>query len=211
MIALMQEYRVTSPYGPRRSPITGGNEFHTGIDLVKAPNSEIKAFIPGTVMHAKMGQTGTGVGGFGITVIIQDKYNHLQLYAHLSEACVTVGQKVAEGQVIGKQGSTGKSTGQHLHFEVRENGKSFGYGNHIHPVKYVDDYYEKERKTVDNVKQCVDKDAAEKVIAVLGALWTASSDKQVQAAAHYAANALRDEVGIPRNNSLTDQYPNHFN
>lgn len=199
MIPLMQEYRLTSPYGPRKSPITGCEEFHTGVDLVKPANADIAAFIPGTVVHAKMGQIGTGVGGFGLTVIIQDKYDHLQMYAHLSDICVTVGQKIKAGQVIGKQGRTGKSTGQHLHFEVRKNGKSFGFGTHVHPVKYVDDYFAKEEKVVQKpVDKSVDKQAAEKVIAVLGALWTASGDEQVQEAAHFAADALRDAIEIPK-------------
>ena len=155
MIPMMEEYRVSSPYGPRKSPLSGNQEFHTGIDLVKPAFANITAFIPGTVVHARMGQTGTGVGGFGNTVIIKDKDNHLHMYAHLTDYCVTVGQYVERGQVIGRQGNTGKSTGQHLHFEVRKNGASFGFGNHVHPVKYVDDYYkchypQKEVKPVDN-------------------------------------------------------------
>ena len=57
----------------------------------------------------------------------------------------------------------------------------------------------------------VDKEAAEKVIGVLGALWTASSDEKVRAAAHHAANALRDASYIPLPTSLKDQFPNYFN
>ncbi|ASJ54850.1 hypothetical protein BP422_15520 [Brevibacillus formosus] len=156
MIPLMKEYRVTSPYGPRKSPITKRDEFHTGIDLVKPAYANIQAFVAGTVVYAYMGQTGTGVGGFGNTVIIKDKDNYLHMYAHLTDYCVSVGQFVAQGQVIGRQGNTGKSAGQHLHFEVRKNGPSFGFGNHVHPVKYVDDFYAKEctqpeKKPVDKV------------------------------------------------------------
>lgn len=61
------------------------------------------------------------------------------------------------------------------------------------------------------VNNPIDREAAEKVIAVLGALWTASADKLVQAAAHHAANSLRDATGIERSNSLKELYPNHFN
>lgn len=74
------------------------------------------------------------------------------------------------------------------------------------------------QKVRDKMKQAnkptsgaLDKAAAEKVIAVLGALWTASGDKLVQAAAHHAANSLRDATGIERPNSLKELYPNHFN
>ncbi|MDC0763482.1 peptidoglycan DD-metalloendopeptidase family protein [Brevibacillus sp. AG] len=144
MIPMMKEYRVTSPYGPRKSPITERQEFHTGIDLVKPAYANIQAFIAGTVVYANMGKAGTGVGGFGNTVIIKDKDNYLHMYAHLTDYCVSVGQFVDRGQVIGRQGNTGKSAGQHLHYEVRKNGPSFGFGNHVHPVKYVDDFYAKE-------------------------------------------------------------------
>jgi murein DD-endopeptidase MepM/ murein hydrolase activator NlpD len=147
MIDLMKEYRISSPYGKRISPITGKKEFHTGIDLVKPPYSPIKAFIEGTVIHARMGQANTGVGGFGNTVIIKDKYNHVQMYAHLTDYCVKVGDFVKVGQVIGRQGDTGKSAGQHLHFEVRTKpSPSFGFGYHTDPVAYVDWYYQQEEK-----------------------------------------------------------------
>ncbi|MFF0825978.1 peptidoglycan DD-metalloendopeptidase family protein [Brevibacillus sp. NPDC003359] len=156
MIPMMKEYRVTSPYGPRKSPMNGLQEFHTGIDLVKPAYANIQAFIAGTVVYANMGRAGTGVGGFGNTVIVKDKDNHLHMYAHLADYCVSVGQFVDQSQVIGRQGNTGKSTGQHLHFEVRKNGPSLGFGNHVHPVKYVDDFYAKEcpqpvKKPVDKV------------------------------------------------------------
>lgn len=140
MTPMMKEYRVSALFGRRTSPITGEQEFHTGIDLVKAPFSPIKAFVSGTVVHAKEGQRGTGVGGFGVIVIIKDKFDHLHLYAHLTDSCVSLGEQVQAGQVIGREGSTGQSTGQHLHYEVRKNGPNFGFGNHIDPVKYLDEY-----------------------------------------------------------------------
>lgn len=175
MIPLMQEYRVTSPYGPRKSPITKRDEFHTGIDLVKPAYANIQAFIAGTVVYANMGQAGTGVGGFGNTVIIKDKNNYLHMYAHLKDYCVTVGQFVDRGQVIGRQGNTGKSTGQHLHFEVRKNGPSFGFGNHVHPVRYVDDFYAKEclqpeKKPVDSPVDKVSIEINGKLLPVQGYL-----------------------------------------
>ncbi|WP_429845445.1 M23 family metallopeptidase [Brevibacillus sp. FIR094] len=117
--------------------------------------ANIQAFIAGTVVYANIGQAGTGVGGFGNTVIIQDKDNYLHMYAHLTDSCVSFGQFVDCGQVIGRQGNTGKSTGQHLHYEVRKNGPSFGFGNHVHPVKYVDDFYARECPQPE--KKAVDK------------------------------------------------------
>ncbi|MGC5326416.1 peptidoglycan DD-metalloendopeptidase family protein [Brevibacillus sp. SYSU BS000544] len=152
MIPMMKEYRVSSLFGRRTSPITGKQEFHTGIDLVKAPFSPIKAFVSGTVVHAKVGQRGTGVGGFGVIVIIKDKFDHLHLYAHLTDSCVSLGEQVQAGQVIGRQGSTGQSTGQHLHYEVRKYGQNFGFGNHIDPVKYLDEYEIREQKSHSQVQ-----------------------------------------------------------
>ena len=160
MIEMMKKYRVTSSYGWRNDPFTGSRSFHTGIDLVKlqgGKNAPIEAFVEGTVIHAKMGQTGTGVGGFGNTVIIKDKYNCVHMYAHLKDYCVKVGDYVKAGQVIGHQGSTGRSTGEHLHYEVRtQPSPSFGYGHHTDPVKYLDEYYRK-NPPIEEVKKLIMK------------------------------------------------------
>ena len=147
MINEMKGFKVSSPYGLRKSPINGKEEFHTGIDLVKPAFSDIKAFVSGTVVHAKMGMKGSGVGGFGVTVIVQDKYDYFHLYAHLTDCCVKVNQLIQSGQVVGRQGSTGQSTGQHLHYEVRSFGYGFGFQNHVDPVKYLDDYFKRETKS----------------------------------------------------------------
>jgi murein DD-endopeptidase MepM/ murein hydrolase activator NlpD len=145
------EYYITSPYGPRTSPITGKPEKHTGIDLVKkkgGPNAPIEAFVPGTVIRAEEvpdGVKGTGYGGFGLVVAIKDKYGVQHMYAHLSRAAVKVGDHVAQGQVIGCQGCTGKSTGPHLHYEVRlKTSPSGGFGSDTEPTKYLQDYFAKE-------------------------------------------------------------------
>ncbi|WP_102027995.1 peptidoglycan DD-metalloendopeptidase family protein [Salirhabdus sp. Marseille-P4669] len=113
-------YRVTSGFGWRTHPIRGGKEWHTGIDLVKAHKSPIKAFTSGEVIYAGMGKSGTGFGGYGNVVLIKDKNNRGQLYAHLHSVAVKKGQKISKGQTIGYQGSTGQSTCSHLHFEVRK-------------------------------------------------------------------------------------------
>ncbi|WP_025846456.1 M23 family metallopeptidase [Brevibacillus agri] len=134
---LFAEYRVTSPYGPRKDPFTGATAFHSGVDLVKAHRAPIRAFVDGTVTHAKMGVSGTGYGGFGIVVAVRDKNGCTHMYAHLDDVTVRVGDKVRRGDVVGHQGSTGRSTGSHLHYEVRRQ----GYGTHTDPIAYLREYY----------------------------------------------------------------------
>lgn len=150
-MSYFDEYRITSPYGWRNDPFTGAKVFHTGIDLVKAHQSPIYAFVEGTVRHAKEGVTGSGFGGYGITVAIEDKYGCLHVYAHLDMAVVSVGQKVDRGQMIGRQGNTGKSTGSHLHYEIRKTSSpQYGWiadrpNNCYEPSEYLINYFEKER------------------------------------------------------------------
>ncbi|MBU8715377.1 M23 family metallopeptidase [Brevibacillus parabrevis] len=135
---MLREYRVTSPYGPRKDPITGASEtFHTGVDLVKAHRAPIRAFVDGTITHAKIGVSGTGYGGFGIVVAVRDKNGYTHMYAHLDDVSVHVGDMVQRGDVVGHQGSTGRSTGSHLHYEVRRR----GYGTHTDPIAYLREYY----------------------------------------------------------------------
>lgn len=150
MIPAMKEYRVSQTYGKQVNPVTTQITFHTGIDLVKPSYSLIYAFATGEVVYAAYGQSGSGVGGFGNSVILRDKYNHLHLYAHLTDFRVRVGELVAAGTAIGREGRTGKATGQHLHYEVRKNGAAYGYGNHIDPVSYMDYYFTKELKSPAN-------------------------------------------------------------
>lgn len=141
---LFAEYRVTSPYGPRKDPFTGATAFHTGVDLVKAHRAPIRAFIDGTVTHAKMGVSGTGYGGFGVVVAVRDKNGCTHMYAHLDDVTVRAGDKVRRGDIVGHQGSTGRSTGSHLHYEVRHR----GYGTHTDPIAYLREYAEKAEEDV---------------------------------------------------------------
>lgn len=189
-------YRITSPYGYRIDPFgQRGTEFHRGIDLVKAHRSPILAFVPGEVLHAQEGRTGTGFGNYGNVVAIRDKDGSLHCYCHLDSVSVKVGQTVVRGQEVGKQGNTGRSTGSHLHYEVRAKcTPSYGFQTDVDPAEYLTKYLAKETVTVPKM----DKDAAEKVIAVLGALYMATDNAKVREAAHCAANALRDAAGIPR-------------
>lgn len=140
-------YRITSPFGYRTHPITGAkNSFHTGIDLVIKHLGNIKAFTAGKVLFAGLGRAGTGLGGYGNVVLIEDKNGRGQLYAHLHDTRVKTGQSVSKGQVIGRQGASGNVTGSHLHFEVRK-GTSPSYGwiadranNCLDPTKYIDGF-----------------------------------------------------------------------
>lgn len=117
--------RVNSPYGYRSSPISGKSEFHTGVDLKATMGTDIVAAEAGTVIFSG------NKGGYGKTIIIDHGNGISTLYAHNSQLVVSVGQTVQRGQVVSKAGTTGYSTGVHLHFEVRINGK------HTNPLPYI--------------------------------------------------------------------------
>lgn len=108
---------ITSPFGPRHHPIFRIRRFHTGIDLAGPNRSAIRAADSGSVL-----MTGP-FGGYGKVVIISHGKGKSTLYAHLSKVAVSAGASVQKGEVIGYEGSTGFSTGPHLHFEVRVDGK----------------------------------------------------------------------------------------
>lgn len=109
---------MSSGYGYRRDPFTGAGAMHSGIDF-KGPRGEpILAAAKGTVTHAGW------KSGYGKTVEITHGNGLMTRYAHLSRIGVTTGQKIAQGNKVGAMGSTGRSTGTHLHFEVRMNGKA---------------------------------------------------------------------------------------
>ncbi|MGG1650589.1 peptidoglycan DD-metalloendopeptidase family protein [Paenibacillus sp. NRS-1780] len=150
-------YRLTSPFGYRIHPVDNVKRFHRGVDLVTSPsNGPIKAFVAGEVLHAKMGVTGSGFGNMGNVVAVKDDTGHLHVYAHLSSVAVKVGQQLTKGQVVGNQGSTGKSTGPHLHYEVRKAcSPSFGWtqteAGVVEPTKYLQDYFGKDDEQVAKV------------------------------------------------------------
>ena len=108
---------VTSEYGWRIHPISGDRKFHAGIDFGAAQGQPIYAAAGGKVTFA--GER----GGYGNTIEIQHNGRESTLYGHASALLVSVGQQVVQGQMIGRVGSTGNSTGPHLHFEVHVNGK----------------------------------------------------------------------------------------
>lgn len=110
--------RITSYYGYRIHPVYKTKKFHSGIDIGAPYGVDILAAADGTVTLA------TTNGGYGKCIIINHGSGISTLYGHNSTLLVSVGSKVTKGQVIAKAGSTGVSTGPHLHFEVRVNGST---------------------------------------------------------------------------------------
>ncbi|MEH2384626.1 MAG: M23 family metallopeptidase [Nostoc sp.] len=104
---------ITSLFGWRVHPITGNQRFHAGTDLGAPTGTPVLAAAAGQV------ETANWMGGYGLTVILNHKSAEQTLYGHMSEILVQPGQWVQPGTVIGRVGSTGASTGPHLHFEVR--------------------------------------------------------------------------------------------
>lgn len=109
--------RITSGFGVRKDPFTEKHKFHKGIDIACAIGTKVVASAEGTVVFA-----GTKKG-YGKTVIVEHRNGYRTLYGHLSSIRVKNGDKVAQGQKIALSGMTGRSTGPHLHFEVRRRGQ----------------------------------------------------------------------------------------
>ena len=104
---------ISSGYGWRVDPIDGSKKFHKGLDIATPMETEIKAPVDGTVSYA-----GTA-GGYGNTVILRTKDNIELRFAHLSSMNCKVGDKISAGETLCLSGSSGRSTGPHVHFEVR--------------------------------------------------------------------------------------------
>lgn len=114
---VVQGKRVSSSFGSRIHPITGRRTFHDGVDIAANHGTAVYAYSGGRVVEARYN------GGYGYNIVIDHGNGLKTRYAHLSKMSVKVGQKVDTGQRIGSVGSTGTSTGPHLHFEVIRNGK----------------------------------------------------------------------------------------
>lgn len=108
---------MASGYGYRSDPIYGTIKFHEGMDFSAPTGTEVYATGNGRVMTAKWD------GAYGNLIEINHGYNYVTRYAHMSEMLVKAGQSVKRGDLIGRVGNTGKSTGPHLHYEVRLNGR----------------------------------------------------------------------------------------
>lgn len=109
--------RLSSRFGYRRDPVRGGHAMHAGIDIPGPAGSQVRAAEAGRVRFAAY------AGGYGNVVEIVHAGGLTTRYAHLSQMLVRAGTLVERGAVIALMGSTGRSTGSHLHFEVRLNGQ----------------------------------------------------------------------------------------
>ena len=118
---LPQSYTITSWFGYREDPFTGEISYHSGTDIGAPGGTPILAAADGTVTIANAIDSWGGGYGYHIKLNHNDTFD--TLYAHCSSICVTVGQEVKQGEVIGYVGTTGNSTGNHLHFEVWQNGE----------------------------------------------------------------------------------------
>ncbi len=117
--------RLSSPFGYRTHPVTGKWKFHNGVDLANSKGTPIKATRSGTVTVATYGST------YGYYVTINHGDGFSSLYAHMTHYVVGKGDWVEQGEIIGYMGSTGRSTGPHLHFSVFYNGEA------VNPMNYI--------------------------------------------------------------------------
>jgi murein DD-endopeptidase MepM/ murein hydrolase activator NlpD len=122
----VKDYRYTSGYGYRYDPFNGGTAMHAGIDMAGAHGEPIYASADGVVLQA--GRS----GGYGNLVELGHGKGIDTRYGHLSAILVKPGDRVRQGQLIGRMGSTGRSTGTHLHFEVRVDGRA------VNPRPFLD-------------------------------------------------------------------------
>ncbi len=121
----LDQFRISSSYGQRRDPMSGRKARHLGIDFVAPPRTPIRATAPGTVVFA--GENGR----YGKMVEIDHGYGIATRYAHLRKVLVRKGQEVGHRGKIGLLGSSGRSTGPHLHYEIRVKNQN------RNPMKYI--------------------------------------------------------------------------
>ncbi len=118
-------YRLSSQFGYRSDPFTGARKLHSGTDMAAPKGTSVMAARGGVVTFVGY------AGGYGLLIIIKHDDEYSSYYGHLSSSRVSVGQQVGMGQTIGGVGSTGRSTGNHLHFEIRR------FGTPVDPKWYV--------------------------------------------------------------------------
>ncbi|MEM6467364.1 MAG: M23 family metallopeptidase, partial [Pseudomonadota bacterium] len=118
-------HRFTSGFGTRRDPVTGARRAHNGLDFAAPLGTPIKTSADGVVVFAGRQR------GFGKLIKVRHTFGFETLYAHLNKIHVKVGDRVSRGDHIGDMGTTGRSTGVHLHYEVRIGGKP------VNPMIYI--------------------------------------------------------------------------
>lgn len=116
---------LSSTFGGRSSPFGGGGELHKGLDIANRPGTPVRAPAKGTVIFAGWD------GAYGNSIIINHGNNITTRYAHMNSLLVKEKQNVNRGDVIGSIGNTGRSTGPHLHYEVRVGGVA------VNPLRYI--------------------------------------------------------------------------
>jgi len=123
----LQTYRLTSSYGIRENPVTGNVRLHQGIDLAAPEGTEVYAVAEGTV---------TAIGDdpvYGIYIVISHRDRLTSLYGHLQRVETVLHTNVKSGTLIGRVGTTGQSTGPHLHFELRQDGRALDPSGRLRP------------------------------------------------------------------------------
>jgi murein DD-endopeptidase MepM/ murein hydrolase activator NlpD len=118
--------KITSAYGERTNPITGKKEFHNGIDIEVPVGSFLKSPANGKVLSVYESELG------GLQIVLLHDNSMKTGYAHLSKALVKVGEKVSKGKLFALTGKSGKVTGAHLHFSLRD-----ADNNYLNPAKYI--------------------------------------------------------------------------
>ncbi len=116
---------ISSPFGMREHPTSGKDDFHSGIDLAISPGTPVKATADGIVSYSGWH------GGSGNLVGLEHGHGFSTFYAHNKSTVVNIGQKVRRGDIIGYSGTTGNSTGPHVHYEIWKDGKA------INPAAYL--------------------------------------------------------------------------
>jgi len=117
--------QISSPFGERKNPMGPGDDFHPGLDIAADAGTPIGAAAAGRVVSAGPD------GGYGNLIVVDDGNGITTRYAHCSQIFARVGDTITPGQTIGAVGSTGHSTGPHLHFEVRVN------DNPVDPTQFL--------------------------------------------------------------------------
>ena len=124
-VPVRKAHRFTSGFGTRRDPVTGGRRAHNGIDLAGPRGTPIVSTAEGVVVFAGR------QSGYGNMIKIRHEFGYETMYAHLNKIHVKVGEHIARGDHIGDMGNTGRSTGVHLHYEVRQGGKP------VNPMTFI--------------------------------------------------------------------------